>query len=118
MMRRHKPRVESRYGHSDCGVTVTSPSSYPGSRSADYARKRCLAIREGLATEILAVEPQQIKGDITRIPCASHQIAIIAANPLRVRQKPFGDPDWLFELKYDGYRGLLHGPLLQAQQPC
>ena len=32
----------------------------------------------------------------------------IAAHPLRERQKPFDDPEWLFELKYDGYRALLY----------
>ena len=31
-----------------------------------------------------------------------------SAHPLRERQKPFDGPDWLFEIKYDGYRGLLY----------
>ena len=35
-------------------------------------------------------------------------LPLIAAHPLRERQKPFDDPDWLFELKYDGYRALLY----------
>ena len=26
--------------------------------------------------------------------------------PLQRRSLPFDDPDWLFELKYDGYRSL------------
>jgi bifunctional non-homologous end joining protein LigD len=44
-------------------------------------------------------------------------LPIIAAYPLKERHKPFGGADWLFEMKYDGYRGLLHvehgkGPLI------
>lgn len=34
-------------------------------------------------------------------------LPIIAAHSLRERRKPFDNPDWLFELKYDGYRALL-----------
>src|SRR5579864_8983240 len=43
-----------------------------------------------------------------RLKAARSRLPLIAAHPLRVRQKPFDDPDWLFELKYDGYRGLLY----------
>jgi bifunctional non-homologous end joining protein LigD len=33
-------------------------------------------------------------------------LPIIAAHPLKERRKPFDGPDWLFEMKYNGYRGL------------
>ena len=33
---------------------------------------------------------------------------LIAAHPLEQRRVPFDDPDWLFELKADGFRGLLY----------
>ena len=36
------------------------------------------------------------------------KLPLIAAHPLRERQKSFDDPDWLFKLKYDGYRALLY----------
>jgi ATP-dependent DNA ligase len=43
-----------------------------------------------------------------RLETIGSALPIIAAHPLRARQKPFDDPDWLFELKYDGYRALLY----------
>jgi len=43
-----------------------------------------------------------------RLNLARSALPIVAAHPLRERQNPFDDPDWLFELKYDGYRGLLY----------
>lgn len=39
----------------------------------------------------------------------------IAARPLRERHKPFDGPDWIFEIKYDGYRGLLYLEGLRAR---
>jgi bifunctional non-homologous end joining protein LigD len=35
-------------------------------------------------------------------------LPVIAAHPLKERREPFDGPDWLFEMKYDGYRGLLY----------
>ena len=45
---------------------------------------------------------------IRRASRAASALPLISAHPLRERQKPFDDPDWLFELKYDGYRALLY----------
>ena len=33
---------------------------------------------------------------------------MISAHPLERRRVPFDDPDWLFEIKADGFRGLLY----------
>jgi bifunctional non-homologous end joining protein LigD len=30
----------------------------------------------------------------------------ISHQPLRTRKMPFDDPNWIFELKYDGFRAL------------
>ena len=35
-------------------------------------------------------------------------LPVIAAHPLERRLAPFGDPAWLFEVKADGFRGLLY----------
>jgi ATP-dependent DNA ligase len=39
---------------------------------------------------------------------APKALPVIAAHPLEQRRVPFDDPDWLFELKADGFRGLLY----------
>ena len=39
---------------------------------------------------------------------APKPLPVIAAHPLERRQRAFDDPDWLFEVKYDGYRALLY----------
>lgn len=39
---------------------------------------------------------------------AQRPLPIIAAHPLRTRREPFDGEDWLFEMKYDGFRGLLY----------
>jgi len=39
---------------------------------------------------------------------ARKPLPVIAAHPLERRRAPFDDPDWLFELKADGFRGLLY----------
>jgi ATP-dependent DNA ligase len=46
---------------------------------------------------------------VTRQPIPKRQpaVPVIAAHPLEQRQTPFDGPDWLFEMKYDGYRGLV-----------
>jgi hypothetical protein len=39
---------------------------------------------------------------------APARLPIIAAHALTERHKPFDGAEWLFEMKYDGYRGLLY----------
>ena len=40
----------------------------------------------------------------------AYGLAPISAYPACQRAKPFDNPDWVFELKYDGFRALAYAP--------
>jgi ATP-dependent DNA ligase len=45
----------------------------------------------------------------TRVACHTGiMLPVVHPIPLRRVAEPFDDPDWLFELKYDGFRALAY----------
>jgi ATP-dependent DNA ligase len=38
--------------------------------------------------------------------------------PLEQRRQPFDHPDWLFEVKYDGFRALAYLGAASGEKPC
>jgi ATP-dependent DNA ligase len=50
----------------------------------------------------------KLRTDMCRNARARKPLPVIAAHQLELRHVPFDDPDWLFELKADGFHGLLY----------
>jgi bifunctional non-homologous end joining protein LigD len=92
--------IKERDAHADPGVTRP-----PGEHS----------VLSGLAVDQLATARSREAGLLrraTRLGAPARAVAIDHLEPMLAepRARPFSDPGWLFELKYDGYR------LLAARQ--
>jgi hypothetical protein len=47
-------------------------------------------------------------GKLAQLPRPLSGLPVMAAHPLKERHKPLDGADWHFEMKYDGYCGLLY----------
>src|SRR5204863_9714989 len=76
----------------------------------------CIALRIAAISPITRLRPSSMKAKILRLRLSFvHTVVIMKAEPmpstfqpvpLSRRPKPFDHPEWLFELKYDGFRAL------------
>lgn len=61
-----------------------------------------------IASKIITKIQLIVSGRTERRVTPRSALPIIAAHSLERRRVPFDDPDWLFEIKADGFRGLLY----------